>query len=275
MLYFQWCCILKEYYLRDFGINIENVPPDEIPILFYEYNLRTFQKIKYNIYLSKELLNNPKYNNFEKVIKRIIAKAKRGCNINGYLSRRIKNINTPDKIFNDWGVTHLHLSNELESDGFVRRTKELLFVYRNIYNTNNNLYFLDICEHGDWYDNKLIEILENNWPHEIDNYKIKNFNEINFKIEKSDDIKNLRKAGINSFSSTRESYYAPLGGGETMNGKNTMSVYLACKMKKIFNEIEAYLTKKYNVASEQLKIIELYEKKVKIQVGHAIEIIYF
>jgi len=144
------------------NVSIDTIEDENIPIYYFEYYLRTLQIQKYEVYISKELIQNPLYQNYKIVIDEIIKKAQNGLDINPYLSRGIKKIAKPDSMLNDWGVLHLHLSNELENDGFMKRTKDLLFVYRDI-NIPHKLYFLDIFSHGDWSKQQTVKILHNNW----------------------------------------------------------------------------------------------------------------
>ena len=60
----------------------------------------------------------------------------------------------------DWGLHHLHLTTEMESDGFVKRTGDLLFAAF----TDDDAYLIGIYPHGSWALKDLIEIVVRDWP---------------------------------------------------------------------------------------------------------------
>ena len=128
-LYKQYIEILREL-LNECGVNTNKIKQGDIPVFYNEYKLRTFENINHEVFVSKELFKNKEYQKFKYVINQIIEKAKTGNNLNMYLSKSIKdNIIKPDKMLNDWGVVHLHLGDK-EKNGYINRTKELLFIYR-------------------------------------------------------------------------------------------------------------------------------------------------
>jgi hypothetical protein len=65
-----------------------------------------------------------------------------------------------DLMLNDWGIHHLHLSAEIEEDGFATRTGPLLFAAFQY----QAAYLIQIYEHGAWTKKELIEIAIRNWP---------------------------------------------------------------------------------------------------------------
>lgn len=65
-----------------------------------------------------------------------------------------------DLMLYDWGLHHLHLSEQLESDGFVTRTEDLLFAGF----LHHDAYLIDIAPHGSWYLRSLLETIVGNWP---------------------------------------------------------------------------------------------------------------
>lgn len=255
VLYNQWCNILKRY-LENENVNISEIILEDIPMYYYEYFfIRTFQKKRYNIFMSKELKKNQKYGNFKHVLDNIVNKSKDCSNINTYLSRGIKNIKIPDKMLNDWGVLHLHLSNNLEHDGFVERTNELLFAYRDILDCDNNLYFLDIFEHGDWAKKRTIEILCNNWPKAIKKYRVENMKDIYPKIQTDEDIKSFREANMNIPIKVSGSYYIGIGGSVMMNGVNMHSMMFQIENLKFFRKKENEILFRHGLSPEQLKLV--------------------
>ena len=74
-----------------------------------------------------------------------------------------------DLMLNDWGVYHLHISTQLEADGFVRRDGPLLFI---VFRPQAS-YLIDIMQHGDWTRDHVLEVLASEWPNEGVIYEIK------------------------------------------------------------------------------------------------------
>ena len=67
-----------------------------------------------------------------------------------------------DLMLNDWGIHHLHISTEVEADGFVKRTKPLIFA---IFKPER-AYLIDIMRHGDWAAERIIRVILEAWPDE-------------------------------------------------------------------------------------------------------------
>jgi hypothetical protein len=65
-----------------------------------------------------------------------------------------------DRMLADWGIHHLHLSGELEADGFVHRGNELLFAVFG----RDHVYLVGIFTHRDWLHEDLVPVIVRNWP---------------------------------------------------------------------------------------------------------------
>jgi hypothetical protein len=65
-----------------------------------------------------------------------------------------------DLMFNDWQITHFHLSQVFQSSQKMRRTRDLLFAYVNADYT----VLLDIAPHGSWALRELLSILLRTYP---------------------------------------------------------------------------------------------------------------
>jgi hypothetical protein len=60
----------------------------------------------------------------------------------------------------DWGLHRVHLTTNVEKDGFVERTGDLLFCAF----TEEDAYLIGIYPHGSWALRELVEILVREWP---------------------------------------------------------------------------------------------------------------
>lgn len=98
----------------------------------------------------------------------------KGLPVRKFLSRSTKKKNYKDLMLSSWNITHLHLSNEVEEDGYVKRTAPVLFAI--FY--DNAVIFIDILNHGKghsdvWVNEQLIQKIHSNFPEAIAQYRVK------------------------------------------------------------------------------------------------------
>jgi len=87
-----------------------------------------------------------------------------GENLDKYMSKGIFR-GENDPMFNDWGILHFHLGNELEtSNKFVKRTGELAFVRFH----KDSAYIIAIGKHGDWTKQALVATLHKYWRYTLE-----------------------------------------------------------------------------------------------------------
>jgi len=252
-LYEQWLSYQKQS-LNNKGVNLDNISDEDISMYYFEYYFfRTLQKIPYTVYLSDELVENPLYENFKDVIDNICHKAKNADDLIPYLSKGIKRIQRPDKMLNDWGVLHFHLGENIDASGFITRTNELLFIYRDIYRPNE-LYFLDIFNHGDWSKKRTIEIIKNNWSDVLEPYQIKSLIDIEPKLN-DDEHLSVRQANINSaITFDDETAYLTIGGGLTAIGTNIESTKSKIYFMKYFQRLEKKIIDTYTIHPNTIEL---------------------
>lgn len=101
----------------------------------------------------------------------IVGDVESGRDLRKYLSRAVERapVKAPgqqrpdlDLMLNDWGIHHLHISTQVEADGFVRRDNPVLFVVFR----PDTAYFIDIMQHGDWTRDHVLEVIASEWPDE-------------------------------------------------------------------------------------------------------------
>ena len=145
-----------------------------------------------------------------------------GGDLTPYLSRKIKSPEYNDGLLNHWGIHHLHLGTELESDGFMQRTERLLFFRFD----GGHAYLIDILPHKEsWTLQRLIGTLHDNWPDSIRNLRLHGVTADHLQDTQ---VKNLRKANVNHVVGVADgTVYAPLGGGTTGSGRNVLDVIQA------------------------------------------------
>lgn len=212
------------------------------------------------VFFSQELTLNPEYINMKAIIDLIKEKFERGEDIKPHLSRLIKNVfsdqNKPlskdkDLLVNDWGIYHLHLTDIIESDGFVERTDPLLFLKI----VNNNVYFIDILEHGNWAAFHLVEVLQNNWPQVLEPFEFKDIKGLSRYVNEKE-YKQLRNAGVNTIIKIGEKYYS-VGLGTSTVGYDIQSSMRVNKFLKLLKNLRKFIEdKRY----ELQKIIKTHTK---------------
>jgi hypothetical protein len=102
----------------------------------------------------------------------LVEKIGRGDDLTPHLSRAVQVVHhddatTPhyrrpdlDLLLAAWGIHHLHLGSRVESDGFVTRSAELLFVFV----TPTVAYLIGIFDHRSWAKREVLEELVRSWP---------------------------------------------------------------------------------------------------------------
>ena len=125
------------------------------------------------VHISAALGNNTLAVQFQVPITSIAKDITAGNPLKKYLSRRIKisaalpsrnralqHRRDLDLLLNSWGIHHLHLSTNIEQDGFATRTGPLLFAVFQ----QGHAYLLDIVEHGNWTSLRPLEVLVREFP---------------------------------------------------------------------------------------------------------------
>lgn len=125
---------------------------------------------------SAELLANPKLQEYRKGYDAVVRKIESGDDLTPHLStavseayldggsaREMHRRRDGDLLLADWGIHHLHLSDELRLNGFVRRTSDVLFaIFR-----PDDAYLVDIFAHpaeANWAARRILEIVVRTWP---------------------------------------------------------------------------------------------------------------
>jgi hypothetical protein len=103
----------------------------------------------------------------------IVAKIEAGDDLTPHLSRavtvghqagagttKLTRRKDRDLLVADWGLHHLHLSEKIETDGFVERGDDLLIAAF----TPTDGYLIGIFPHGSWALKELLAVIVHNWP---------------------------------------------------------------------------------------------------------------
>ena len=167
-------------------------------------------------------------NKYKIAYEEIINSVKAGSCLKKYQSRKLKSLHYDDDMLSHWGIQHLHLGQNLEQDGFVVRTRDLLFVHF----SNSEAHVLGVFDHGAWCDLDLVQIMHDNWPEKMEAYKLNS----NSGVLTEEEHKTLRKkhANANVTVSDGTEYLCP-GRGVTVNGAPLYAVLNTQNVIFMFN----------------------------------------
>ncbi len=214
---------------------------------YHRYKFRKIADAPRRVFLASSLDRQSK---FENVITKILDKIEKGEPLLSYQSRLLKNTDYDDGLLMDWGVQHLHLGDSTESDGYVKRTKELLFIKF----TPDSAYVLGIFEHNEWSTLSILEIIHENWPETIDRYKIRDVVDVSYSPDE-ETIQNFRKIGVNYAVKLKDNtvYMGP-GGGITTAGTPTEVTHNVLHLRKTFSHAYNHIVKNFEAICEHIGI---------------------
>lgn len=220
--------ILTEFY-KKYGIAYKVHAHISLQLpRYFNFRLKFIQFPPRTILISRELSQKLHRHPHQDALFDIIQRTGKGADINPYQSKESFNVDYHDRLFNDWGIHHLHLSTTKKkpTDYFHTRTGPLLFARF----TNTTAYFLDVKGHQDknvWSDRELIRIIVRNWPESIAHAKHPNI----FYPDLDDaQIGKLRRQGHMFGVNIDGTGYLLLGHGQASSGDNMMAGRMANKV---------------------------------------------
>lgn len=196
------------------------------PIYLYQrYKCRIIERRPRTVLESEGLMVPESY---QSAYQNIISDIEDGNDLKKYQSRKLKRIDYDDDMLSHWGIQHFHLGQTLESDGYVKRTGDLLFIHF----SGNNAHIVGFFNHSAWTDLDIIEILHENWPQELTPFKSGRNAVPLTELE----YKTLRKKHANANVTVRDGteYLCP-GMGVTANGAPIFAVLNSDKVIFMFN----------------------------------------
>lgn len=142
-------------------------------VAYHNWTSRLVEARPRKVHISSSLTANIPQSHHALVFNTIKSDIEAGRPLTKYLSRGVKiaaGIPLLDKKFNrrrdldlmltSWQMHHLHLSDNEESDGFVSRTQDLLFVIFR----RGDAYIVDIMPHGSWSREHLLRVAQEELP---------------------------------------------------------------------------------------------------------------
>jgi hypothetical protein len=155
-------------HLQDFGL----------ADLLIEYKVlrgRFVAPIPRKVHTSRELRSSHVASLHRPVLDEIIRKIEHGIDLTPHLSRRIVHPyrtikpsepgrrSDRDLLLGDWGIHHLHLSLNFQTDGMTERSRDVLFAMFD----GENAYLIGIFAHpneANWAAEDIFAVMFRNWP---------------------------------------------------------------------------------------------------------------
>lgn len=200
--------------LRAQGITVgADTSVDEAAKTFFNHAHRSVEPRPRRVHRSRELDQRHVEHDHADVIDAIEASAIRGDDLRPHLSRQTARPMATDDLRNDWGLLHFHLgSTTPEHDGYVTRSGPLLFVFV----CADDLFMVDVLDHGEWANDDLIEIIHSNWPETLAQFRMAM--PPSPRRPTPEERTAARRAGITMPAQMRDgTVYYPPGGGQATN----------------------------------------------------------
>lgn len=236
-LYDDWLNQLSTKLTRE-GYDVCNMDKSELPYKYFNMLNKKLVQIPRQVLISKELYQSQYYNKYKKVINCLKSLIEKGEDISAYLSKKIDAIDYNDGLLNDWGIHHLHLSTEKESNSkFNKRTGELLFVRFQ----NDKAYFINIYKHNNWAKKEVIQIVHRNWEEDFKSFRLEGVISLHPRIEDRN-YQKLRNKNINTLIEVEEGIvYMGFGFGITTSGHGQLAKIEELRCKKALKSAEKYI----------------------------------
>ncbi|MEE1947244.1 hypothetical protein VRU48_19110 [Pedobacter sp. KR3-3] len=232
-LFTDWIGIVKaELENRGYSFT-ENDSYEVISIRYYNY-LKRVIPVKPRQIIKSDIFNCPVA--LAPGLAALESKIQTGQDTFPHLSRKLKKLDERDDLLYDWGIYHLHLGTALENDGYMRRSGPVLFC---LYD-ETHFYFLDVMPHGSWTKQELLRSIHRNWPHLIDDFRIKSNGLIRPEYNVTDDeLGGLRGVNVNTIIEVEPGLiYASPGGGFTASGHSVEVMQRHWNNKENLEEFE-------------------------------------
>jgi hypothetical protein len=232
----------------DVVATLDAMGPRSLLVLYLNWRERFIAVEPRQVFRSSTFDNNPIVLNRASMISPFIEDIECGRDLTKYLSRRVtigfdlppkpsskdlSKLQHLDLLLNDWGIYHLHISTDVNVDGFARRDGLLLFA---IFKPGR-AYLIDVKSHEDFANDHLLRIVLDAWP---DDGLLTEVKGVCGPRQSTSDLhrKRLRSAGISGFLQLGGRMYSPGTAIPTAGTSVRASVYSGriLKMLRQFKE---------------------------------------
>lgn len=236
--------------ITDAGIQIpEGRSKDSVIIKYFTYLRKRGDMKPRRIHISQQFTCPPGY---EAGLEKLINVLKNGEDFSPYLSKLVVKLMN-DGMFNDWGILHLHLGEDLEDNNkYVKRTGPLLFLFLH----EDDAYLINIYTHQNWTKKEILQLMYDNWPELIDRFKINGVLPNSTFTEQQH--QRLRNRGMNVMvglkdSNGEEFAIVPPGLGITASGDSMNDVRVYHRQLKILRDMEEMIRNNLEMVKTTIK----------------------
>lgn len=226
---------LRERLRRsDVALAVDLAPVD-VAIRFFDYVRRAVRARPRQVYRSDEL-NQRTFADSERAgLECIISAIARAEPLGPFYSRQWLDLEGNDPLFNDWGFRHMHLGGpDIEQDGFVRRTEQVLFVQLQ----RDAAYLIDVLEHGSRHpttfaEPHLLDIVHRRWPELIAHARCDDVSDLSPNDAEARWRLSRRRSGPRlsmGVAAADGTVYVQPGGGFMSSGRSGVAVYCAFEL---------------------------------------------
>lgn len=203
------------------GVKTSSLRTDQdVSLAFWNMVHRTIRARPRKVRVAKEFVCPPGH---LAVVEALKAKFERGEDVNRHrssaaLNPKMRSFN--DRLFNDWGIHHLHLGPDNPGKPLAGRTDDCLYVYV----TEADAYFLHVLGHDNYEKRELMLRMHRNWPDAIAEHRAPGVS-----VDPEDEVedggvKTLRGAGLTYLLVLDGTPYITPGGGYMKSGNSLMAL---------------------------------------------------
>lgn len=229
---------IARFLNKSYGLKLTEAidKPYDPLVRWVDFRLRYIEPQPREVLLAKHLkiyfnglVKKPWTGQVDRAIHEVLDSFEAGSNVNARQSKTIvKNdinawdLNKPqlktrrsDGLWNDWGISHLHLSDEVDSKNpmFYKPSDWQLFCVA----LPEKLLVLDICKHkkgSEWADKQMVKIMIENWPWHTGRFKMSGIESSFYSWDAEERIE-LRASGASMSTECNGHTYSPMGLGNT------------------------------------------------------------
>lgn len=255
----------ENVYRRKKSINHDYVPDFKDALFtFWDWQSRKIPIQHYTVHESHEIkkalvdLDNEQRNAYEEIKNKFIA----GDTLYPYQRHLDDQLYQKSYLYKHWGIEHLHLNKLVNYQKNVTPCKHIIFIRI----TGNNAYFIDITKHEDFHNERLLKIIDDNWPNQL---------LISMNLSSSSDtsikpniIKGIREKNCNIISTINGK---PIWSGYSVNGAGGRNASV-----QQYNTAVCILKTLKNIINSNLSNVEILNKVLfTIPIGYGSGIVIF